>query len=89
MKTLIDPVNNLEKLALQLKGLRKQKKLTQTELAERSLLSRRTITNAESAHNVGLEEFIRMANALGYELALRPRQAVVFEELADVFPEDE
>ena len=52
-------------------------------------MSRRTITNAESAHNVGLVEFTRMANALGYELVLRPQKTVVFEELADIFSEDD
>ena len=43
----------------------------------------------QSAHNVGLVEFTRMANALGYELVLRPQKTVVFEELADIFSEDD
>ncbi|TQC94565.1 helix-turn-helix transcriptional regulator [Moraxellaceae bacterium AER2_44_116] len=89
MNTLIHPINNVEKLSTELKGLRRHKKITQQQLAERCLLSRRTITNAESAHNVGLVEFTRMANALGYELVLRPQKAVVFEELADIFFEDD
>mgnify|MGYP000932332037 FL=1 len=83
------PITNIEQLALSLKTIRRELKLSQQMLAERTLLSRRTITNAETAHNVGLVEFCRMANALGYELVLRPKQTVVFEELADVFAEDE
>ena len=83
------PITNIEQLALSLKTIRRELKLSQQMLAERTLLSRRTITNAETAHNVGLMEFCRMANALGYELVLRPKQTVVFEELADVFAEDE
>ncbi len=82
-------ITNIEQLALSLKTIRRDLKLSQQMLAERTLLSRRTITNAETAHNVGLVEFCRMANALGYELVLRPKQTVVFEELADVFAEDE
>ena len=82
-------ITNIEQLALSLKTIRRDLKLSQQMLAERTLLSRRTITNAETAHNVGLMEFCRMANALGYELVLRPKQTVVFEELADVFAEDE
>jgi|JI10StandDraft_1071094.scaffolds.fasta_scaffold364496_3 transcriptional regulator with XRE-family HTH domain len=89
MNTLIHPINNIEKLSTELKDIRRHKQITQQQLAERCLLSRRTITNAESAHNVGLVEFTRMANALGYELVLRPQKTVVFEELADIFSEDD
>ena len=83
------PINNLETLALELKTIRRRLKLSQQTLAERTLLSRRTITNAETAHSVGLLEFTRMANALGYDVVLRPKQTVVFEELGDVFVDDE
>lgn len=89
MKILINPISNLEKLATELKEKRRLLNLSQSQLAERCSLSRRTITNAETAHNVGLAEFCRMANALGYDLVLRPKQTVVFEELADVFAEDD
>jgi transcriptional regulator with XRE-family HTH domain len=89
MKALITPINNLESLATELKATRRFLKISQSELAERCLLSRRTITNAETAHNVGLAEFCRMANALGYELVLRPQQTVVFEELANVFADED
>ncbi len=89
MKTHISPINNLEKLAVELKTRRRYQKISQSELAERCLLSRRTITNIETAHNVGLEEFCRMANALGYEVVLRPQQTVVFEELATVFSDED
>ena len=89
MKILKNPISNLEKLAAELKEKRRLLNLSQGQLAERCSLSRRTITNAETAHNVGLAEFCRMANALGYDLVLRPKQTVVFEELADVFAEDD
>lgn len=83
------PISNLETLALELKTIRRRLKLSQQTLAERTLLSRRTITNAETAHSVGLLEFTRMANALGYNVVLRPKQTVVFEELAEVFADNE
>lgn len=88
MKTL-NPINNHENLVVELKNLRRFQKVSQTQLAERCLLSRRTITNAETGHNVGLQEFCRMVNVLGYELVLRPKKTVVFEELLDIFKDDE
>ena len=49
------PINNLETLALELKTIRRRLKLSQQALAERTLLSRRTITNAETAHSVRIK----------------------------------
>jgi hypothetical protein len=36
-----------------------------------------------------LKELCQITNALGYELALRPKDTVVFEELATVFKDEE
>ena len=82
------PITNLEQLAEDLRQLRRQRGSSQQQLAERALLSRRTVTNAESGENVGLKEFTRLVNALGYEVVLRPRNTVVFEELAEMFKDE-
>jgi len=93
MKTRINiidcPITNVERLAVELATLRRGRKITQQSLSERAEVSRRTITNAEGAKNVGVKELCRMANSLGYDLVLRPKDTVVFEELATTFKDDE
>ena len=89
-KNIIDcPITNVERLAAELAKLRRSRKITQQLLSEQADVSRRTITNAEGAQNVGVKELCKMANSLGYELVLRPKDTVVFEELADTFKDDE
>jgi transcriptional regulator with XRE-family HTH domain len=83
------PISNVERLAANLRATRRERKLTQEALSERAGLARRTVTNAESAQNVGIKEFCRLANALGYELVLRPMDTVVLEDLPNIFGEDE
>lgn len=84
-----NPITNVERLATELRKLRRGRKITQQELSHRANIARRTITNAEGAQNVGVKELSRLANALGYELVLRPKDSVVFEELATIFKDDE
>lgn len=89
-KKLIDhPITNVERLATELRNLRCGRKVSQQELADRAKVARRTITNAEGAGNVGVKELSRIANTLGYDLVLRPRNTVVFEDLSDTFKDDE
>lgn len=89
MKNMIThPINNTEQLASALREYRRTQKISQQALATAAHVARRTITNAESAENVGLKEFCRIANALGYELALRPKAMVVYEELTTIFKDD-
>jgi transcriptional regulator with XRE-family HTH domain len=89
-KNLTDqPINNVERLAASMRATRRDRKLTQQTLAERAGVARRTVTNAESAENVGIKELCRLANALGYELVLRPRDSVVLEDLPTIFKDDE
>ena len=83
------PITNRERLAAELRKLRQERKLSQRELADRAKVALRTITNVEGAENVGVKELSRVANALGYELVLRPRNLAVFEELAATFKDDE
>jgi len=83
------PITNAERLAAELRRLRRERKVSQQDLASRAHVARRTITNAEGIENVGIKEYCRMANALGYDLVLRPKSTVVFEELSDVFKDDE
>lgn len=83
------PITNVERLAVELANLRRGRKISQQSLSERADVSRRTITNAEGAENVGVKELCKLVNSLGYELVLRPKDTVVFEELAATFKDDE
>ncbi|WP_213778349.1 helix-turn-helix transcriptional regulator [Caballeronia sp. dw_276] len=84
-----DLISNTERVAAELRALRRELRMNQQALADRAGVSRRTITNAETAQNVGLHEFCRMANALGYNLTLRPKDTVVYEDLDFFFREEE
>jgi transcriptional regulator with XRE-family HTH domain len=84
-----NPITNVERLAAELRKIRRGRKITQQELSRRAMVARRTITNAEGAENVGVKEFCRIVNGLGYELVLRPKHTVVFEELLDTFKDEE
>jgi transcriptional regulator with XRE-family HTH domain len=89
-KQIIDrPISNVERLAAELKNLRRGRKISQQALSDRAEVSRRTITNAEGAENVGVKELCKMVNSLGYELVFRPKDTVIFEELAATFKDDE
>ncbi|RAR67797.1 helix-turn-helix protein [Paraburkholderia unamae] len=88
-KAAQSPISNVERLAASLRATRRERKLTQQTLAERSGIARRTITNAEHAGNVGIRELCRLANALGYEVVLRPMDTVILEDLNDIFRDDE
>lgn len=77
------PVTNLGELAGDLRKLRKEKNLSTAEVEKAAEVSRRTIVNAEAGKNVGIREFSRMLDAMGYELVIRPKKTVVFEELEE------
>jgi transcriptional regulator with XRE-family HTH domain len=83
------PITNVERLALEFRKLRRGRRISQQVLSERANVARRTITNVEGAENVGVKELCKIANGLGYELVLRPKNAVVFEELSTTFKEEE
>ena len=88
-QTMGHPIDNLERLAAELRKIRRGRKVSQQELSDRAMVARRTITNAEGAENVGVKELCRIANGLGYELVLRPKDTVVFEELSTTFKDEE
>jgi transcriptional regulator with XRE-family HTH domain len=88
-KTIVQPINNVERLAAELRKLRRARMVSQQELSDRAKISRRTMTNAEGAKNVGVKELSRIANSLGYELVLRPKDSVLYEELSATFKDDE
>lgn len=88
-RKLPNPITNFEFMAIELRQLRRERKLSQQMLAEYAGVSRRTITNAEGGQNIGLNELCRIANALGHDVTLRPKNSVVFEELPLFFREDE
>lgn len=70
---------------------RKAKKLTQTQLGEAANLSREMISRFENdAHDIGLRRLLRMCEALGLELIVRPgRGRPTLEDLASLFHEDD
>lgn len=82
-------INNRERLATKLRNIRRTGCMSQQELSERAEVSRRTIVNAESAHNIGVRELCRIANALGYELSLQPINNITLEELSTVFKDED
>src|ERR1700709_489455 len=84
-----DSISNFERVAAELRSLRRERRMSQQTLADRAGVARRTITNAESAQNVGLHELCRIANALGYDFTLRPTDTVVFEDLDFFFGRDD
>ena len=88
-KTSLSPITSVERLAASLRATRRERKVTQQALAERAGVARRTITNAEGAENVGIQEWCRLVSALGYELVLRPRDTVVLDELDTIFKDDD
>ena len=83
------PISNAERLAQSLRATRRERKLTQQTLADRAGVARRTVTNAEQAGNVGIRELCRLVNALGYEVVLRPMDAVILEDLNHIFRDEE
>ncbi|MDX8385028.1 MAG: helix-turn-helix transcriptional regulator [Gallionella sp.] len=87
--TNIRPINNVERLAAELRKIRRARMISQQELSDRAKVARRTITNAEGAKNVCIKELSRIANSLGYELVLRPKDSVLYEELSTLFKDDE
>lgn len=82
-------ISNLEHLATDLRNARRGRNLSQQALSLRAEVARRTITNAENAHNIGLRELCRIANTLGYQLTLEPINNVTLEELSTIFKDDE
>ena len=87
--TIDHPITNVERLAVELRKLRRGRRVSQQALSDRAQVARRTITNAEAAGNVGVKELCKIANGLGYDLVLRPKDAVVFEELSTIFKDEE
>lgn len=86
--SIAQPITNLERLAVELRKSRRARNMSQQNLAECANVARRTITNAEAGKNIGLKELCQIANTLGYELTLRPKDTVVFEELATRFKDE-
>ena len=87
--TITQPITNLERLALELRKSRRGRDMSQQSLADLANVARRTVANAEAGKNIGLKELYQIANTLGYELTLRPKDMVVFEELSTVFRDED
>ena len=65
-------------------------KMTQAELARRAQVSREMIVRFENGdHDIGLRRLLRICDALGLELLIRPGKGrPVVEELGEIFKDD-
>lgn len=64
-------------LGLQVAELRKERGWQQDELAERTNVSRMTISRLENGENVGIETVLRALSELGQMVLLAPKNARV------------
>ena len=64
---------NIEKISMELKKARKQKKLTQEVLARKAGLSRASIIAAEKGTDMSLSTFLGILDALEMSLEMNPR----------------
>jgi DNA-binding XRE family transcriptional regulator len=64
------------KLRRELANARKQQKISQTELQERTGLTQQVISRIERDNDVSpsLRNLIKYVNAIGYEITLKPKQ---------------
>lgn len=82
------PITNSAIIGAELRRDRKMRKMTQDALGQKANVDRRIVIAAEAGKNVGFHEFIRMANSLGLDVALRPMRSLSFEDAADYFKEE-
>lgn len=74
MSEEVSVINDSKKIALMIKKIRKQRKITQTELADYAGLSRAGIAKIESGvSDIKLSTLISIANLLGLDLYLKDR----------------
>ncbi|PIK15974.1 helix-turn-helix transcriptional regulator [Halobacteriovorax sp. JY17] len=74
MSDKVSIINDSKKIASMIKEIRKQRKITQTELADYAGLSRAGIAKIESgASDIKLSTLISIANLLGLDLYLKGR----------------
>lgn len=83
------PITNHESISSELRRIRRERKLSQELVAKQAMISRRTLINAESGGNIGLKELCNIINSLGYELTLKRKNSIPFEELSSYFKDDD
>lgn len=70
--------------------MRQHRGLTQQELAARAGVPRRKVIEVEQGSpRVAIETYARVVDAVGGELAVAPARRPTFEELKDVFPDED
>jgi transcriptional regulator with XRE-family HTH domain len=77
---------DLEKLGLEIKRLRKEKKYSQDDLEKYSGITKRTISKIENGFidEVGIKKVAFILDLLGYEFGIRPKgHPPTLEELQD------
>jgi len=82
---------NGEELRTLIASRRAEIGVTQAELARLAQVSREMIVRFEKGdHDIGLRPLLRLCDALGLELSIRPgRGRPVLEELGEIFGDDE
>jgi transcriptional regulator with XRE-family HTH domain len=82
---------NGEELRTLIASRRAEIGITQAELARLAQVSREMVVRFENgAHDIGLRRLLRLCDALGLELSIRPGQGrPVLEELGALFGDDE
>lgn len=80
----------LTRLGQAIRSMRQHRGLTQQELAARAGVPRRKVIEVEQGSpRVAIETYARVVDAVGGELAVAPARRPTFEELKDVFPDED
>ncbi|MEO8411830.1 MAG: helix-turn-helix transcriptional regulator, partial [Propionivibrio sp.] len=82
---------NIADIRSSLINRRKERGLTQDQLGKAAQVSREMVSRFENdAHDVGLRRLLRLCDALGLTLTIRPgRDRPTLEELDDLFKDEE
>ena len=83
MKTIVRSTQDWEaEIGQRIKATRKERKLTQQELAERSNVSRSAIKYLEAGHGSSLATFLNVSRALGLDRGLEE----IFSTVSTISP---
>ncbi|HKT27983.1 helix-turn-helix domain-containing protein [Dyella sp.] len=80
----------LTRLGQAIRSMRQHRGLTQQALAARAGVPRRKVIEGEQGSpRVAIETYARVVDAVGGELAVAPARRPTFEELKDIFPDED
>lgn len=80
----------LNRLGQAIRSMRQHRGLTQQEVAARASVPRRKVIEVEQGSaRVAIETYAKVADALGGELSVTIVRRPTFEELREVFPDED